>query len=141
MIPYIDTSVFISAVTAEIDSRRTRAWLAQQQDAGIGISDWCVTEISAALSVKIRRGEITADQRATALFLLADMIQTSLTVLPVSKGHFVHAARLADDFALGLRAGDALHIAIASANKLEIYTLDKRLAAAGAACGVVTHLI
>ena len=141
MIPYIDTSVFVSAVTAEMDSRRTRAWLAQQQDAGIGISDWGVTEISAALSKKIRRGEITADQRAAALFLLADMIENSLTVLPVSKSHFMHAARLADDFALGLRAGDALHIAIASANRLELYTLDKRLAAAGAACGLATHLI
>lgn len=141
MIPYIDTSVFIAAVAAEADSRRARAWMLERQDAGICISDWVVTEVSAALSVKIRRGELTAQERAAALILFSELCRDSFTILRVTKHDFVLAAALADNHALGLRAGDALHAAIAASNNLEICTLDKRLAAAGEACGVATFLI
>lgn len=42
---------------------------------------------------------------------------------------------------LGLRAGDALHLATASEYGATVHTLDQRLAAAGPVLGVPTQLL
>jgi predicted nucleic acid-binding protein len=64
----------------------------------------------------------------------------SFTVLPVTGGHFRTAAKLADQHALGLRTGDALHLATASEHSATVYTLDRRLAEAGPARGVPARM-
>ena len=51
------------------------------------------------------------------------------------------AARFADQYALGLRAGDALHLAICADRGAIICTLDRRLAEAALALGVETALL
>jgi predicted nucleic acid-binding protein len=61
-------------------------------------------------------------------------------VLGVTAAAFHTAATFADQPALGLRAGDALHLAIASEHGATVYTLDRRLADAGPAVGVPTSL-
>jgi predicted nucleic acid-binding protein len=62
-------------------------------------------------------------------------------VLAVSGGHFRTAAKFVDQHSLGLRAGDALHLAIASEQGARAHTLDRRLAGAGPALGVPTQLL
>lgn len=62
-------------------------------------------------------------------------------MLPLSRANFRAAAHFADQHALGLRAGDALHLAICGANGAELCTLDRRLGAAGLALGVKTMLL
>ena len=59
----------------------------------------------------------------------------SFTVLPVTGAHFRTAAKFVDQHTLGLRAGDALHLATASDYGATMYTLDRRLATAGPALG------
>jgi predicted nucleic acid-binding protein len=59
----------------------------------------------------------------------------------VTGGQFRAAAKFADQHALGLRAGDALHLAIASEHGAMVHTLDQRLAKAGPALGVPTQLL
>ena len=51
------------------------------------------------------------------------------------------AARLADQHATGLRAGDSLHLAVASRRGARMRTLDRRLAAAAEALGVSVALV
>ncbi|MDE2464494.1 MAG: PIN domain-containing protein, partial [Alphaproteobacteria bacterium] len=51
------------------------------------------------------------------------------------------AARLADQHALGLRAGDALHLAICADHGATLCTLDRRLGEAGPALGVKAELL
>ena len=46
-----------------------------------------------------------------------------------------------DQHALGLRAGDALHLAVASVKGETLHTLDERLAEAGPVLGVPTELL
>ena len=55
---------------------------------------------------------------------------------PSPPPEFRVAARIADQHKLGLRAGDALHLAIAADHGATIATLDKRLADAALALGV-----
>jgi predicted nucleic acid-binding protein len=69
------------------------------------------------------------------------MIAQSIEMLPVTAAHFKVAARIADEVRLGLRAGDALHLAIASEQDATLATLDRRLARAGKTLGVQTTLI
>jgi predicted nucleic acid-binding protein len=54
---------------------------------------------------------------------------------------FRTAARFADHYVLGLRAGDALHLAICSDHGATLCTLDRGLSEAGAALGVKTMLL
>jgi predicted nucleic acid-binding protein len=107
----------------------------------LAISDWVTAEFSAALSIKLRMGTMTLEKRAAALVWMARMSRDSFMVLPVSAACFHLAAHFADNYATGLRAADALHLAICAENGLTLYTLDQRLAAAGPALGVPTQLL
>ena len=69
------------------------------------------------------------------------LVAESFTVLSVIGAQFRAAARFADQHALGLRAGDALHLAIASEHGITVHTLDQRLAEAGPALGVPAQLL
>jgi predicted nucleic acid-binding protein len=112
-----------------------QSWLGEQLADELAISEWVVTEFSAALSIKLRTGQLDTETRADALTLFAQFCAETATLLPVSALHFRIAARFADQHALGLRAPDALHLAICADHGATLYTLDRRLADAGPAVG------
>lgn len=105
------------------------------------LSDWTVTECSSAMAIKLPSGQVTIDQRATALATFNRLIAESFTVLSVTGAHFRTAAKFVDQHELGLRAGDALHLATASEYGATVYTLDRRVVEAGPALGVPTQLL
>jgi len=137
---YADTSVLVAALTNEARTAAMQRWLAAQAAGSMAISDWVITEFSAALAMKLRQGALAPPHRAEALRVFAGLVDESFHVLGAGGVEFRVAARFADQHKTGLRAGDALHLAIASGHGAGIVTLDRKLAAAACALGVSCRL-
>jgi predicted nucleic acid-binding protein len=140
MLMYIDTSILIAAMTNESRTAEMQEWLANQRSEDLVISDWVMTEFSAALSIKVRTNQIGAEHRAEALAVFRSMAEASLEVVAVSRLDFAAAARFADQHATGLRAGDALHLAIAANHGYRLVSLDRGLGEAASNLGVSCQL-
>jgi len=138
---YLDTSLLVAALTNEAETKRMQSWLAAQKSGVLAVSEWVATEFSAALSVKLRTGQIEKTHRSDALAMFAQLMAASFSLLPISAIEFRTAAHFADRSSSGLRAGDALHLAICANHGATICTLDRRLSEAATALGVKTLLL
>ncbi len=138
---YLDTSLLVAAFTPEAATDRALDFLSRSREQRLVISEWVNTEFAAALSGKIRTNAIDEAYRVKALALFEKLTMEGMEFVPVTTAHFREAARLASGHKIGLRAGDALHLAIARSQNANLCTLDKQLAAAGDALGIPTRLI
>ncbi|MFT9330588.1 MAG: type II toxin-antitoxin system VapC family toxin [Acetobacter persici] len=138
---YIDASVLVAALTNERETSRMQDWLGAPIPEDLFISEWVVTEFSSALSIKLRTEHITLTDRANSLAMFTRLCADSIGVLPVISQNFRTAVRFSDQYALGLRAGDALHLAVCVDQGATLWTLDRRLAEAGPHVGLATTLL
>lgn len=138
---YLDTSILVAALTREERTEEMQHWLVQQPPEELVVSDWTITEFSAALAMKVRMRQLDETTRADVLNVFTAIIAESMTVLSVTRADFSTAAHLANQYGLGLRAGDALHLGIASRTGQPVISLDRTLVKAALAIGVAARLL
>ncbi|NKI36418.1 type II toxin-antitoxin system VapC family toxin [Wenzhouxiangella sp. XN79A] len=133
---YLDTSVLVAALGNEPSTERAQRWLVAQSPADLFISDWVITEFSSALALKLRIGHLQLEHRAECLAAFATLKERNLNALPVKSAHFRAAAQMTDQYQTGLRAGDALHLAVCADHGARMITLDRTLATAATRFGI-----
>lgn len=138
---YLDTSLLVSAMSAEPDSRRVQLWLYEHADQLIAISGWVETEFSSAMGLKVRRGTMAEDVAQIATAEFRNNVVASARHLPIALEDFRRAAAISGRAALKVRGSDALHLAVAEAHGAILCTLDKSQAAAGQAIGIDTVIV
>jgi predicted nucleic acid-binding protein len=105
------------------------------------VSLWAKTEFASLLARKVRMGESTADFADEVLAKFEKMMRESCQVIVPSATDFDQATRYLQHYQGGLRAGDALHLAIAYNQRTQsMLTLDKDLARAAALLGISVDL-
>lgn len=133
---YLDASFAVTAFTSERATNAAQTWLQGDPDLVLVGSAWMITEFSSAMSIKTRRGELSPDDKAQVNAAWYDFCNSRLIQIAIAEADFYTAAQFADRHALNLRAGDALHIAIAARHGCTLVTLDRIMAAAAIECGV-----
>lgn len=137
---YLDTSVVVTAYTLEPDTSRVIQWLSNAQERLV-VSDWVKTEFASAISIRMRSGAMRADHRIVADRAFAHSLQETLRVVGFQHWCFERARQLVSDHRSGLRAGDALHLAIAEDQGAILCTRDRRMAAGAEVAGIRAQLI
>lgn len=108
---YLDTSAAVPMFVPEPLSESVDAWYEACTEPLLA-SDWMRAEFASALALKERRGELTSRQVRAAWKSFSAFCGTGIRLHPVSRQAFESAADLVLGVS-GLRAGDALHVAVA----------------------------
>ena len=110
---YVDTSALVPLFIREPKSEAVMAWI-ESSGERLAISEWSLVEFASATAIKVRTGQATAKLAKQATTRVQEFAEKHCTVAVPGQEEFRRAAELAGDGALKLRAGDALHLAIAA---------------------------
>ena len=126
---YLDTSVAVSLLVPEPRTADVKAWFGGLNEIPVS-GDWLLTEFDSAVSIKLRAGELVESDAKIVRKEFEKLTMNGLRIVPVSRVAFRDAADLAKQHAHRLRAGDALHLAVArEIGAQSVATLDSVMSA------------
>lgn len=137
---YVDTSVLIAYLTPEAHSSVAQAFMQSTGDR-LAISSWSEVELLSALGVKLRTRQLTDVQANDVANSYSRLVAPHLDRLGVDDMDHRNAALLLSGWNTALRAGDALHLAIAAGHGAVVYTFDRGLVSAGGVLGIPVVLL
>lgn len=138
---YLDTSFVVAAFTPEVRTDDAQVWLETQPADLLCISKWVITEIASALAMKVRMGTLSLEDRVGVMKEWNSFSGANVAIFEIAQEDFHTAASFAERHPLNLRAGDALHLAIARRTGSTLMTLDRRMADAAREVGVIVGAI
>lgn len=109
---YIDTSALVPVFIREPKTAAVISWL-ESSGERLAISEWSLVEFASAAMIKTRTGEITSKLAQQVTARVHQFAQKNCTVAVPGRDEFRRAGALVGDSKLKVRAGDALHLAIA----------------------------
>lgn len=110
---YVDTSVWIAQHIPEAHTRAVNNWFDSVDVDALVCSEWVKTEYASGLGLKRRRGDIDEAALDGAHGRFARLCEAGPLWIDVQREDFLTAAKLCGEPGRGLRAGDALHLAVA----------------------------
>jgi uncharacterized protein len=129
---YFDTSFLAPLVLPESTSDKIAGFVRRLPVEELTVSHWTRVEFSSLIARDVRMSVLDAAAGARADARFEAMVDASFAVLLPNADDFGLAKRYLGKFNTGLRAGDALHLAIAGNRQAAaIYSLDKGLLMAG----------
>ena len=129
---YFDTSFLIPLLVSEPTSDKVQQFFARSRRPPLAVSQWTHAEVLSALArlVRMKIMDPATAAKADAQFDLI-VAETFVVLLPTPED-FSLALEYLRQHKTGLRAGDALHLAIAANNRATaIYSLDRTILRAG----------
>ena len=137
---YIDTCVLVAVLMPEAHSTTAAAFL-EQASAPLAISSWSITELHSALGLKVRTKALSASQAEAVLQGFERSLAPGLLELELEPQDFRNANACLRGWRSSLRAGDALHLAIASGRGATLCSLDAPFVAAAQQLGLDALLL
>jgi predicted nucleic acid-binding protein len=129
---YFDTSFLAPLILPEATSDKIAAFVRRLPAEEFTVSHWTRLEFSSLLAREVRMGGLDAQAATRADARFEAMLEESFSILLPSADDFALAKRYLGRFETGLRAGDALHLAVANNHRATmIYSLDRTLLKAG----------
>ena len=134
---YLDTSFVVAAFLAEAASSKVEDFLRRQAAGDVAISHLTRIEVFATLARLVRMGTMTKSMAVEAEQEFDSVTAETFAMLVPSVEDFNLAAEFVRRHETGLRAPDALHLAIAANQKATaILTLDAGMQKAGRTLGL-----
>ncbi|WP_419662591.1 PilT domain protein [Desulfosarcina variabilis str. Montpellier] len=135
---YFDTSILLPLLLPEETSAKIDLLFHQlPADADLVISQWTRVEFASVLSRLVRMGELEKEVALRCSDKFSTLLSENLHVRLPSVADFNLCWKYLTRYDNSLRAGDALHLAIAANLAVEkIYTLDKGMLKAGRQLGL-----
>ncbi len=128
---YFDTSFLAPLILEEVTSEPIEAFFAKLQPGLLHVSHWTRVEFASLIAREVRMGALAESDALRAIGQFDELVADSFQVLAPGVADFELAKRYIQHFASKLRAGDAMHLAIASNHQAKtLYTLDEGLLAA-----------
>jgi uncharacterized protein len=129
---YFDTSFLVPLILPEATSEKIAAFFATLSPETLAVSHWTMVEFSSLIARQVRVGRLDAGAATRADARFDAMVDASFAVLLPNANDFDLARHYLGRSETGLRAGDALHLAVAKNHyAAAIYSLDKILLKAG----------
>lgn len=136
---YFDTSFLAPLILPEATSEPVASFFETLPPEDLAVSHWARVEFASLLAREVRMGGLDLAAARDADSRFEAMIRESFILLLPNPDDFDRARDCLNRHETGLRAADALHLAIAwNCGSETIYSLDKRMIAAGKMLGLPT---
>jgi uncharacterized protein len=128
---YVDTCLLVSLFHNDSGYPAAVAWLAGAATQELWISHWVLLEFASATAVRQRRGELGSTKVSSLQSELEAFRAERLALLePRAEDFLLARVWVQRQSAPGLRAGDALHLAVAHRQRLTLVSADQALVVA-----------
>ena len=137
MSAYFDTSFLMPLIRREATSDKVAAFLRGLAAVPLLTSHWTRLEFCSAIARDVRMKILDLPAARSAIGSFETGVLPSFSLFPVNSDDCELAVNYLQNFQTGLRAGDALHLAVAqNRNAQAIYSLDDKMIRAGRLLGL-----
>lgn len=128
---YFDTSFLTPLILEEATTERIEAFFAKVPADALCVSHWTRVEFASLIAREVRMGGLAETDAQRAVRQFDELVAESFEVVAPGVADYETAKGFVQNIATKLRAGDALHLAIACNHGAKtFYTLDEGLLSA-----------